>query len=63
MDYKVDFLVFWLDDEIYDLLYFGEFGVVDVLSEIEGFVAVLDLELAACHIGCVIELDLKVIKK
>lgn len=37
--------------------------MINVLSEVESLAAVLDLEFAACHICCAIELDLKVIQK
>lgn len=63
MDNKVDFLIFWLDDEVYNLFDFGDFGVVDVFGEFKGFIAVLDFELAACHICCIIEFYLKIIEK
>lgn len=37
--------------------------MVDVFGEFKGFAAVLDLELAACHICCVVEFYLKIIEK
>lgn len=37
--------------------------MVDVFGEVEGLAAVLDLELAAGHICCVIEFYLKIVEK
>ena len=37
--------------------------MIDVLGKIEGFTAVLDLELAACHICCVVKFYLKIIQE
>lgn len=37
--------------------------MVNVFGEVKGFVVVLDLELAARHVCCVIEFYLKIIEK
>ncbi len=61
MQKKIDLLVLGLNNEIDNLLDLRDFGVIDILPEIEGLTPLLYLQLTSYCIGCIVEFNLEVV--
>jgi hypothetical protein len=63
MKQEIDFLVLGLDNEIDNLLYLSNFGMVDILPEVKCLTPLLYLQLAPYRISCIIEFNLEIVHK